>query len=102
MMMMTLQQTDRRAASLCVLGEVGLGSLGVGLHGICTGLPASGTHLSVLVSELEGLYQSQGLIHGATHWQVIHGDLTQVTLVINDEQASECDAVIVLVDTILL
>ena len=73
---------------LCVLLEVGLAALGVRLHGGSTRLPARGAHLTVLVCVLEGLYQTQGLIHRAAYWQVIDGDLAQVTFVINDEQAS--------------
>jgi len=42
----------------------------------------------VFVSELEGLDQAQGFVHGAPHGQVVDCHLAQVTLVIDDEQTS--------------
>lgn len=45
--------------------------------------------LPVLVSVLEGLNQTQGLVHGAPHWQVVDGDLPQDALSINHKQAPE-------------
>ena len=56
---------------------------------VCSGLPASRANLSMFVSVLEGLHQPQGLINRSSHWEVIHGDLTQDTLGVNDEQASD-------------
>lgn len=44
--------------------EVFLGSLGVWLDGLGARLPVGRADLSVLVCELEGLHQSQGLFDG--------------------------------------
>ena len=46
---------------------------------------------SVLVSELKGLDQTQGLLNRASHWEVIDGDLSQNALVIDDEQTPETE-----------
>lgn len=43
----------------------------------------------MLVSELKGLDQTQGLLNRASNWKVIYGDLSQDALVINDEQTPE-------------
>lgn len=43
---------------------------------------------SVLVSELKGLDQTQGLLNRASHWEVIDGDLPQDALGVDDEQTS--------------
>lgn len=51
-------------------------------------LPACRTHLPVLIRVLEGLHQSQGLVHATTHWQVVHRNLPNNTLLVNDEQPS--------------
>lgn len=45
--------------------------------------------LSMFVSVLEGLDQAQSLIHGATHRQVVDGDLPQDALVVNHKQTPE-------------
>lgn len=46
---------------------------------------------TMFVSVLEGLDQPQGLIYRAPYWEVIHGNLPQDSLVIDDEQAPEAD-----------
>lgn len=43
---------------------------------------------SMLVSELKGLDQTQGLLNRASHWEVIDGDLSQNAFGVDDEQAS--------------
>lgn len=43
---------------------------------------------SVFVSELKGLDQTEGLVDGASHWEVIDGDLSQDALGVDDEQTS--------------
>lgn len=52
-------------------------------------LPARGTDLSVSVRVLEGLDQSQCLVHGSPDREIIHGDLTQRSFRINDKQTPE-------------
>lgn len=44
---------------------------------------------SIYISELEGLDQTQSLIHRTTDGQVIDGDLPQNALVVNHKQAPE-------------
>ena len=58
--------------------EVGLTVFGVGNHRGLARLPASGTDLAVLVRELEGLHQSEALVHVTTHWEIIDGYLPQL------------------------
>jgi len=72
--------------------EVLLGLGGIGHHGLLAGLPVGGADLAVLVGVLEGLDETQGLLHTATYGQIVDGDLAQVLLVIDDEQAAEGDA----------
>ena len=60
----------------------------------------SKSHLSVLVSKLECLDQPQCLINTPTDGEVIDGDLSQRTLGVNDEQAAEGDAFILLEDPV--
>lgn len=43
----------------------------------------------MLICVLEGLDQSQSLVHGAPHRQIIDGDLAKDTLAIDDKEASE-------------
>ena len=45
------------------------------------------SHLAVLVGVLEGLHQPERLVHAPAHGKVVHGDLTEGALVVNDEQA---------------
>lgn len=40
---------------------------------------------SVLICELKGLNQTQGLLNRASNWEVVYGDLSQDALVVNDE-----------------
>lgn len=73
------------------LGEVLQATLGVSLHGLATRLPAGGANLAVLVGELEGLDQTQGLVDVAAHGQVVDGDLAQGALGVDDEEAAQGD-----------
>lgn len=43
----------------------------------------------MFVSKLEGLDQAQGFVHGASHRQVIDGDLPQDAFVVNHKQTPE-------------
>lgn len=49
--------------------------------------PSSPT-FSIFVSVLEGLHQSQSLVHRASHRQVIDGDLPQDAFIVNHKQTS--------------
>ena len=68
---------------------------------ICSGLPASRADLSVLVSVLESLNQPEGLIYGPSHGEIVHGDLPEDSLVINDEQSSQGVAVVLQIDSVI-
>eukprot|EP01085_Mycamoeba_gemmipara_P004552 Mycagemm_TRINITY_DN2177_c0_g1::TRINITY_DN2177_c0_g1_i1::g.4552::m.4552 type:complete len:145 gc:universal TRINITY_DN2177_c0_g1_i1:595-161(-) len=70
-------------------------ALGISLHGGRTGRPVSRAHFAVLIGKLESLHETQGLVHGATYGQVVHGDLAQNALGGDDEQATESDTGIV-------
>lgn len=76
------------------LGEVLQASLGVGLHGVAARLPAGGADLAVLVGELEGLDEAQGLVDVAADGQVVDGDLAEHALGVDDEQAAQGDALV--------
>lgn len=74
--------------------EVLEGALGIGLHALGAGLPVGGADLAVLVGELEGLDEAQGLVDGAAHGQVVDGDLAQDALGVDDEQAAQGHALV--------
>lgn len=56
---------------------------------VTPGLPARRTDLPMSVCVLEGLDQSQCLVHGAPDREIIHGDLAQRSFRINDKQTPE-------------
>ena len=74
---------------------------GVWDDGVGPGFPASGAHLAVLVRVLERLHQPQGLVHGPAHGEVVHGDLPQDSLVVNNEQTSQSVPVLLEVDSVV-
>ena len=74
---------------------------GVWDDGVGPGLPPSGAHLAVLVRVLERLHQPQGLVHGPAHGEVVHGDLPQDALVVNDEESSQSVAIVLEVNSIV-
>lgn len=82
-------------------GKVLLGLGGISDHGLLAGLPVGGAHLTVLIGVLEGLNQTDGLLDTAPHWQIIDGDLAEVLLVIDDEEATEWDASLLVQNTII-
>ena len=77
-----------RSAAAEVLQTV----VALGVDGLLAGLPVGGTHLAVLRDELEGLHQTQRLVHAAAHREVVHGDVLDHALGVDDEQAAESDA----------
>jgi len=70
--------------------------------GISARFPPGRADLSMLVSVLECLDKAQSFIHGSSHWQVVHGDLPEGALVIDDEQASQGVTVLLQIDSIVL
>lgn len=67
----------------------------LGIDGLFTGLPVGRTHLAVLSDELERLDQTEGLVHAATHGQVVHRDLLDDALRVDDEESTAGDAQVV-------
>ena len=67
----------------------------LGVDRLFTGLPVRRAHLAVLRDELERLDQTEGFVHAATHGQVVHGDLLDHTLRVDDEEAAAGDAQVV-------
>ena len=55
----------------------------------------------MLVSVLESLDQPQGLIDRPSHGEVVHRDLSEDSLVINDEKSSQGVAVVLQIDPII-
>ena len=51
---------------------------------------------AVLVCELEGLHESQGFVDRAADGKIIDGYLTKVAVLVDQEQATESDALILL------
>ena len=70
-----------------LLREIFFALLDIRLDGITARLPASWAHFPMLVSKLEGLNQSQSLIHRAADRKVIYRDLPKDTFIINDKEA---------------
>lgn len=69
--------------------EVLLGVDGVSLDGIGALLPVGGADLTVLLSELESVNESEGLLNGSADRQIVDGDLSDGSLGVNDEDTSE-------------
>merc|ERR1719414_2293568 len=80
--------------------EVALAVLGVRNHRGLPWLPPSWADLSVLVSVLEGLHQPQSLVNVPPHRQVVHGDLPQLALTIDDEEPPEAKSLVLLEDPV--
>lgn len=89
------------ALGLLLLGEEVFTLLDVRFDGVTSWFPAGWADFSVLVSELKGLDQTQGLLNRASNWKVIDGDLSQDALVVNDEQTPVGDALVLLQDTVI-
>lgn len=64
-------------------------------HGGSSWFPFGWANLSVFVSELEGLYKSKSLIYASSYWQVIDLDVSQDSVSVNDECASESNSVVI-------
>lgn len=71
------------------VGEVLEAALGVSLHALGALHPASRADLAVLVGELEGLNETDGLLDVAADGQVVDSDLAEGTLGVNDEETAE-------------
>ena len=65
------------AGSLRKSRKVLLALDGVGVHGLGTRGPVGRAHLSVDISELEGLDEAEGLIHRSSNREVVDSDLSE-------------------------
>mmetsp|Transcript_7705 Transcript_7705/g.14483 ORF Transcript_7705/g.14483 Transcript_7705/m.14483 type:complete len:328 (-) Transcript_7705:129-1112(-) len=72
--------------------KVGQAPFRVRDHGLLPGFPVGWAHLAVFGHELEGLQQAEGLVHRAAHGQVVHRDLLQHALRVDQEQPAERNA----------
>lgn len=75
-------------------------ALGVSLHSLAALVPSSRADLAVLISELESLDETDGFLDVATDGKIVDGDLSEDTLGVDDEEASESDTLILNQDTI--
>jgi hypothetical protein len=87
--MVTVMMTASRRL---LLGEV----LGLvrGVDRVLALLPAGGADLAVLVSELEGLDDADGLLDGTADGEVVHVGGAEGALGVDEEGAAEGDALI--------
>lgn len=81
-----------------LLGEVLLGVGGV--DGVGTLLPVGRADLTVLVGELEGLDDTDGLLDGAADGEVVDVHGTEGTLGVDEEGATESDALLLEENTV--
>ena len=58
--------------------------LGVGDHGLVSGLPVGGADLAVGVHVLEGLYKAQVLIGVPADGEVVDGDVPDDSVLVDD------------------
>lgn len=70
-------------------------------HRLGAGLPVHRAHLAVHISVLQRLHQAQRLVNIATDRQIVDGDLAQVLLAVDDEQAAEWHARLFVEDTVV-
>jgi hypothetical protein len=56
----------------------------------------------VLISELEGLNETEDLINGATDGKIVDGDLADGTLGVDDEETTESNTSFLDKDTVVL
>jgi hypothetical protein len=82
----------RQSRESLLLGEV-LALVG-SVNGVLALLPAGGADLSVLVGELEGLDDSDGLLDGSTDGEVVDVRGSEGTLGVDEEGASESNALL--------
>jgi hypothetical protein len=65
------------------------GILVVSLHGLSSGSPFSGADLSVLISVLEGLDESDDFVNISSDREIVDRDVSQDALSVNDESSSK-------------
>lgn len=80
---------------LFLLGEIFLAFFRIWLDGVSTRGPICRAHFTVLICKFECLQQTESLINGTSHWQVIHCFLTKDTFWRDDKEATKSDTSIV-------
>lgn len=84
------------------LGGELLVALGGRLDGLVSGVPVGRADLAVLVGELEGIDQAEGLVDAAADGEVVDGDLADDAVGVDDEEAAEGNAFLLDEDTVVL
>lgn len=69
---------------------------------ISTRSPISRADFPMFIRILESLNKSQSLIYGSSDWQIIHRNLSQNSLVVDDKQATEAVAIVLQENSIIL
>lgn len=69
---------------------------------VSTRTPSSWAYFTMAVCILECLNKTNGLVYRTTNWQVIHGDLSQNTAMINDKQATQRMAQVIEINAIVI
>jgi hypothetical protein len=87
---------------VAVAAVVLLNALGGGLDGVHTRVPVGGADLAVLVGELEGIDETEGLVDAAADGQVVDGDLPQDAVRVDEEQAAQGNALLLDQDAVVL
>ena len=73
-------------------GEILERARGVRLHRLLALVPVRGAHLAVFVRELERLEQTERLVDGAPHREVVDRDLAEGAFGVDEEEPAEGDA----------
>lgn len=81
--------------------EVFLGIFNSWLDSSGTWGPVTWQNGTVLVSPLETFDQSQGFFDVSAHWQVVDGNVSDDSLRVDDEQASQSDTFFLDEDTVV-
>lgn len=66
----------------------------IGGHGGGAWLPAGGADLTVLISVLVALDETEDLVDVSADGEVVHGELAEDTLAVDDVSGTECDTLI--------
>lgn len=65
-------------------------------------MPVGGADLTVLLSELEGVNETDGLVDGSANGEIVDGDLSDNALGVNDEETTESNAILLNEDAVVL
>ena len=61
-------------------------------HGGLSGSPGSGANLTVLIGVLESFNKTEGLVDITSDGEVVHGDVAENTLIVDDVGGAEGDS----------